>query len=98
MTAAARQDPECMNAGLAPTQPSPACGEGLGRGNQDSGFAALLPPGMTAIADIIEQTRACAHQRIERDRVLADLLARAVSLHPAGFAVLDTTVLGGLET
>ena len=40
-------------------------------------------------AHVLRELRASAVARIERERELAALLARAVSLHPAGFAALD---------
>ena len=48
--------------------------------------------------DVVAESRAYGAARIERERVLDELLARAVSLHPAGFAMLEPSVLGGVET
>jgi len=47
--------------------------------------------------DVAAELRACGAARIERERVLDNLLARAVSLHPAGFATLETSALSGVE-
>src|SRR6266849_7601048 len=47
--------------------------------------------------DVVAELRACGAARIERERALDDLLAGAVSLHPAGFAVLEPSVLSGVE-
>ena len=47
---------------------------------------------------LLDELRACGAARIERERALDDLLARTVSLHPAGFAMLEPSVLGGVET
>jgi tRNA(Ile)-lysidine synthase len=47
--------------------------------------------------DALSELRACGAARIERERVLGDLLARAVSLHPAGFATLETSALSAVE-
>jgi len=41
------------------------------------------------IDEAIKATGAHAAQRIEREGALAELLARAVTLHPAGFAVIE---------
>jgi tRNA(Ile)-lysidine synthase len=46
-----------------------------------------LDPG--AVDDAIAEAAANAALRIERERAVAALLARAVSLHPAGFALID---------
>ena len=54
-------------------------------------------PGMTLVDEIIEGVRAHGAARIERERVLDDLLAHAVSLHPAGFASLDVAALNDVE-
>jgi tRNA(Ile)-lysidine synthase len=43
------------------------------------------------------ELRGHGRQRIERERALDRLLASTVSLHPAGFAVLDATVIGHVE-
>jgi tRNA(Ile)-lysidine synthase len=43
------------------------------------------------------ELRGHGRQRIERERALDQLLASAVSLHPAGFAVLDMTAIGHVE-
>jgi tRNA(Ile)-lysidine synthase len=37
----------------------------------------------------LAELRTNAQARVERERALADLLARAVTLHPAGFAIVD---------
>jgi tRNA(Ile)-lysidine synthase len=58
-----------------------------------SGFAASPRPGMTLVDHIIEEIRVCGRARIERERALDDLLACAVSVHPAGFAILEPAVL-----
>ncbi|HEV2335489.1 MAG TPA: tRNA lysidine(34) synthetase TilS [Stellaceae bacterium] len=50
------------------------------------------PPG-----DFFGEVCACGAARIERERVLADLVARAVSLHPAGFATLEMSALSSVE-
>jgi tRNA(Ile)-lysidine synthase len=42
-----------------------------------------------ALDDILSETRQHGRERIRRERELAALLAGAVSLHPAGFAVLE---------
>src|SRR5712691_7132103 len=47
--------------------------------------------------DVAAEIRACGAARIERERALDHLLARAVSLHPAGFAMLEPTALRGVE-
>jgi tRNA(Ile)-lysidine synthase len=47
--------------------------------------------------DVAAQLRACGAARIARERALDERLARAVSLHPAGFAILETSALGGAE-
>ena len=47
--------------------------------------------------DMYGAVRACGVARIERERVLDDLVARAVSLHPAGFATLELSALSGVE-
>jgi tRNA(Ile)-lysidine synthase len=47
--------------------------------------------------EIAAELRVCGAARIERERVLDNLLARAVSLHPAGFATLETSALSGVE-
>ena len=52
-----------------------------------------LTGGSEDIAVTLAGIRASAAARIERERELAALLARAVSLHPAGFAVLDPAPL-----
>jgi tRNA(Ile)-lysidine synthase len=75
-------DPESMNTSLW---------------NMGSGFAASPRPGMTFTDDIIEEVRVCGAARIERERALNDLLARAVSVHPAGFAMLEISVLSGAD-
>ena len=67
-------DPESKNTGLW---------------DMASGFAAARRPGMTIIDELIEETRACAGERIEREGALDALIGRCVALHPAGFAVLD---------
>src|SRR6202035_2694040 len=43
------------------------------------------------------ELRACGAARIGRERALDDLSGRAVSLHPAGFATLETSVLRAVE-
>jgi len=62
-----------------------------------SGLAAARRPGMTSVDDIIEETRACGAARVGREQRLDDLLVRAVSLQPAGFAVLEASALSGVE-
>jgi tRNA(Ile)-lysidine synthase len=46
---------------------------------------------------VIVELRCFGRQRIERERELARLLASAVSLHPAGFAVLDPAAIDCVE-
>ena len=41
--------------------------------------------------------RDCGHRRIAREHALAALLARAVALHPAGFAVIDRAALAAAD-
>jgi tRNA(Ile)-lysidine synthase len=43
------------------------------------------------------ELRACGAARVERERALDDLLARAVGLHPAGFAALEISALNAVE-
>ncbi len=43
------------------------------------------------------ELRACGAARSERERTLDDLLARAASLHQAGFATLETWALNAVE-
>jgi tRNA(Ile)-lysidine synthase len=43
----------------------------------------------SAIDNLLERTRACGTERVAREMVLGRLMAAAVSLHPAGFAVVD---------
>jgi tRNA(Ile)-lysidine synthase len=50
------------------------------------------------IGGLAEEVREFGRQRIERERALDRLLASAVSLHPAGFAVLDAAAIGRAET
>jgi tRNA(Ile)-lysidine synthase len=54
-------------------------------------------PERPGASDPQSELRACGAARIERERALDDLLARAVSLHPAGFAALETSVLSAVE-
>jgi tRNA(Ile)-lysidine synthase len=54
--------------------------------------AADLPGGVTPDG-VVAELRAHGRQRIERERVLDELLARAAGLHPAGFAALDPAIL-----
>jgi tRNA(Ile)-lysidine synthase len=63
----------------------------------DSGFTPAACPGMTDLDDLVEETRAYGHQRIERERLLDRLLAEAVALHPAGFAMLRPRALAAVE-
>jgi tRNA(Ile)-lysidine synthase len=65
--------------------------------NHGSGFAASPRPGMTLADHFIQEIRVCGAARIEREQALDDLLARAVSLHPAGFAMLEISVLSGAD-
>ena len=41
--------------------------------------------------------RACARERIARERAADALIARALALHPAGFAVLDPAMLAAAD-
>jgi tRNA(Ile)-lysidine synthase len=52
------------------------------------------------VRGLAAEVRACARERIAREQALDRLIARAVWLHPAGFGVLDPTVLAaaGPET
>jgi len=80
---------------LAPAAPHPnplpACGE------RESAFTPLpaggeregLTPAWEGKGQVLREIRANATTRIARERELAALLARAVTLHPAGFAALD---------
>jgi tRNA(Ile)-lysidine synthase len=45
------------------------------------------------LASVLLEARAYARERIARERAADALIARAVALHPAGFAVLDPTML-----
>jgi tRNA(Ile)-lysidine synthase len=49
------------------------------------------------IDDIIAATRACARERIAREAALDRLIGRAVTLHPAGFAVVDPDRLAAAD-
>jgi len=44
-----------------------------------------------------DQARACGEQRVRREGVLDGLMAQAVALHPAGFALLDPAALLAAE-
>jgi tRNA(Ile)-lysidine synthase len=77
-----REDPESLSRGLW---------------NMDSGCTASPRPALTSVGDVIEETRAYGRRRGVRARVLDQALARAVSLHPAGFAAVDPAVLIELE-
>ena len=54
---------------------------------------ARLRAAATSADDNIEQIRAHGRRRIDREAALDQVLAHAASLHPAGFAVLDPSVL-----
>lgn len=62
-----------------------------------TGSAAALHPGMTVNNDVTAVTDDFSRQRIERERALYQAMARAVSLHPAGFAALDAARFGALD-
>ena len=47
--------------------------------------------------DVVTELHACGAARIERERAHDDLLARTVSLHPAGFAMLEPSALSSVE-
>ena len=49
-------------------------------------------PASTNLA-VSAEMRACARERIARERAADALIARALALHPAGFAVLDPAML-----
>lgn len=78
-----------VEAAAAVFPPPPPAGEG------GVGVSPAAPP--AGVECFFEQTRACGHRRIERERELDRLLARVVSLHPAGFATLDRAALAGSE-
>ena len=46
---------------------------------------------------VLLETRACARERIARERAAGALIARALALHPAGFAVLDPAMLAAAD-
>jgi tRNA(Ile)-lysidine synthase len=50
-----------------------------------------------SVGDNIAEIRGCGRRRIDREAVLDQVLARAVGLHPAGFAAVDLSALLGLE-
>jgi tRNA(Ile)-lysidine synthase len=55
---------------------------------------AALEAGDGAVVDAaIGELRACGQRRIERERALDGLIARAAALHPAGFAVLSPSAI-----
>lgn len=51
----------------------------------------------TVAGDVIDEVRACGAIRVEREHALDCLLARAVALHPGGFAAIDAAVLARAE-
>jgi tRNA(Ile)-lysidine synthase len=55
------------------------------------------PLGGATPDDLVAELRTYGRQRIERERALDDLLARASSLHPAGFAALDPAFLATVD-
>ena len=51
----------------------------------------------TAADDVFARTDAYGRRRSEREQLLDALLARAVAVHPAGFAVLDPAALASVD-
>ena len=74
------------------SNPLPAGGERVATSDFDAGEPGEVPPPHIRCAMI-----AHAAARMVRERQLAALLARAVSLHPAGFAVLDREVIAAAD-
>lgn len=70
-----------------PTNDNPAFERARVRNSLDEG----------TIARVEAELRHCGHQRIDREADLERLMATAVSLHPAGFALLDPGPLAGCE-
>jgi tRNA(Ile)-lysidine synthase len=58
---------------------------------------ARLRAAATVSDDNLEEVLSYARRRIEREAALDQVLARAVSLHPAGFAAVDLSVLLELQ-
>ena len=58
---------------------------------------ARLRAAASSVGDRIEEIRAYGRRRIAREAALDQALARAVGLHPAGFAAVDASVLVELE-
>jgi tRNA(Ile)-lysidine synthase len=50
-----------------------------------------------AVEALADNVRACAGPRIAREQAVAAVSARAVALHPAGFAILDPAALAAAE-
>ena len=71
--------------------------------NRDPGFertrvrAAARALDAVARAGVDAELRDCAGQRIAREHAVAALMARAVSIHPGGFAALDAAALADAD-
>jgi tRNA(Ile)-lysidine synthase len=95
--------PLSRTAGEGASGRSPEAGEGL---PAEDTLTRLAPDGPShplprcgrgAVDRIIADVRAHGRERILREKALDRLLARAVALHPAGFAVLDPAALAASD-